>query len=375
MLANFKKIGVAAAVATAIGASGAAQAVTFGHPGDALLVPFVYGNKAEGTNTLIGITVASPSNVNVGQFSDLSPAAPTHPAAGTLTPPKTTDACAKGTLHWYFFDQESVEVVDDTIPVTCEDFVRFDWNHIIESKALPSAEGLAGYLVITDNAATETKASGLIMYATAYLIQNNWSSQAFIPALPLVDSVDGTAGDEVEHSGGSFVANVNPVTAGMLLPSANTNDTAYFSMRYFLDPALGGNTRFILWFPDNNFDLRNNQSVIVYDADERGISARTSIPYELNVVDVSPTAATGGIITGVIRDGLLHENTDNAGNTAVGTAVNTGFVLFNVRDYTDKSSVTPVEGSRAGFAFSLIGVQGSSSAQVQTELAHERGLR
>ena len=377
MLANFKKIGVAAAVVTAIGASGAAQAVTLGHPGDALLVPFVYGNRAEGTNTLIGITVASPSNVNVGQFSDLSPAAPTHPAAGTLTPTKTTAGCNdKGTLHWYFFDQESVEVVDDTIPVTCEDFVRFDWNYIIEKKALPSADGLVGYLVITDNKATETTASSLILYATAYLIQNNWASQAFIPALPLVDSVDGTAGDEVAHSGGSFVANVNPVTAGMLLPSARTDDTAYFSLRYFLDPALGGNTRFVLWFPDNNFSQRNNQSVIVYDADERGISARTSIPYELNVLDVSPTATTGGAITGVIRDGLLHENTDGAGNNAVGNAVNTGFVLFNVRDYDeDVSSVTPVEGSRAGFAFSLIGVQGSSTSQVQTELAHERGLR
>ena len=162
----------------------------------------------------------------------------------------------------------------------------------------------------------------------------------------------------------------------MLLPSARTNDTAYFSLRYFLDPALGGNTRFVLWFPDNNFSQRNNQSVIVYDADERGISARTSIPYELNVLEVSPTATTGGAVTGIIRDGLVHENTDGAGNTAVGNAVNTGFVLFNVRDYDeDVSSVTPVEGSRAGFAFSLIGVQGSSSAQVQTELAHERGLR
>ena len=41
MLANFKKVGVAAAVAAALGASGAAQAVMQGTPGDALLIPFV----------------------------------------------------------------------------------------------------------------------------------------------------------------------------------------------------------------------------------------------------------------------------------------------------------------------------------------------
>ena len=374
MLANFKKIGVAAAVATAIGASGVAQAVTLGHPGDALLIPHVFGDKAAGTNTLIGITVASPDYVNVGQFADLSQLAPTHPAGvGTLTPNAKEGCKSGGTLHWYFFDQQSVEVVDDTIPVTCEDFVRFDWNHIVEVKGLPSAESLAGYLVITDNKANETTASSLILYATAYLIQGNWSSMAYIPALPLVDSVDGTQGDEVSHRG-SFVTNVNPVTAGMLLPSENTADTAWFSMRYFLDPALGGSTRFVLWFPDNNFADRSSQSIIVYDAEEKGISARTSIPCELNIVNVSPTANSETCF-GAIRDGLTHNNPDDQGDTAIGSAVNSGFVLFNVRDYTDDSSVTPVEGSRAGFAFSLIGVSGASTAQVQTELAHERGLK
>ncbi len=291
MLANFKKIGVAAAVATAIGASGVAQAVTLGHPGDALLIPHVFGNKAEGTNTLIGITVASPEYVNVGQFADLSQLAPTHPAGvGTLTPNAKEGCKSGGTLHWYFFDQESVEVVDDTIPVTCEDFVRFDWNHIVEAKGLPSAEGLAGYLVITDNKANETTASSLILYATAYLIQGNWSSMAFIPALPLVDSVDGTRGDEVSHRG-SFVTNVNPVTAGMLLPSARTPPiplgsacaTSWIRL-WAATPASCCGSRTI-----TSAD-RSSQSIIVYDAEEKGISARTSIPYELNIVEVSPTA-------------------------------------------------------------------------------------
>lgn len=371
MLANFKKIGVAAAVAAALGATSAAQAVTLGQPGDALLIPFVYGNTDEGVNTLIGITVASPNHVNVSQYADTNSYYPYQ--YGTLTAPKTEAACADGRLHWYFFDKESHEVVDDLIDVTCEDFVRFDWNHVIEKKGLVSAKGEPGYLVITDANASESKASGLILYANTYLIQGNWASQAFIPDLPLVDKVDGAQGDEVSHSG-SFVTDVNPVTAGMLLPYAE-DQAAWFSLRYYLDPALGGNTRFVLWFPDNS-TLRSPQSIVVYDADENPISARTSIPYELNILGVSPTATTGDLITGVIRDGLTHENDDGDGTTAVGTAIDTGFVLFNVEDFDEsKSSVTPVEKSRAGFAFSLVGVSGSSDAQVQTELAHERGDR
>jgi hypothetical protein len=55
-------------------------------------------------------------------------------------------------------------------------------------------------------------------------------------------------------------------------------------------------------------------------------------------------------------------------------------VLFAVNDYRESdgtilNAVTPVESSRAGFAFSLIGIGGGAVAdQVQTELAHERGI-
>ena len=70
MLANFKKFGVAAAVAAALGASGAAQAVTLGEPGGALLIPHViYDSKAQ-VNTLIGVTVGD--YVPAGQFDTIS---------------------------------------------------------------------------------------------------------------------------------------------------------------------------------------------------------------------------------------------------------------------------------------------------------------
>jgi hypothetical protein len=413
MLANFKKFGVAAAVASALGAAGAAQAFSLGDPADALLIPYVFaGANAKGvvTNTLVGLVVANPANVNLAQFADVSTNPVTLPGPGsqgsighgTLTPGSkfnsTTPWCAPGRLHWYFFNIDSQEVADGTIPVTCEDFVRIDWNYITD-KSFPSAKGVPGYMVIGDDIGGSTRGgvSGLVLYGAAYQIRGNWGSQAYIPAVPLVDSVDGTAGDEVTHSG-AFVTNVNPVTAGLSLPYA-TNlvnpaaDQSWFSLRYFLDPALNGATTFVLWFPDTAYQTRLTQQVVVFDADEGPLSAATSAPHELNLIQVDPTAdpkKPSAPHTAVLRDGLTHTNTDGSGVSAVGSAVNTGFVLFDVHDIHSSGSVvvdgntifegasvfTPVELSRAGFAFSLIGIGGGSAPdQVQTELAHERGLK
>jgi len=377
MLANFKKVGVAAAVAAALGASGAAQAVYQGTPGDALLVPYVYADEAKGVNTLIGVIVANPNLTDLADFTTVSPYANkfVNGVAG----------CAPGALHWYFYNKQSVHLADGVIPVTCEDFVRIDWNFI--SKTYPSVVGIPGYMVISDNRAaqaTGTANSTLVLYGATYLIQGNWASQAYIPVLPLIDLADRTLNDEVEYDG-IIVKDVIPVRGGMKLAD-KPGETAWFSLRYFLDPALKGQTTFVLWFPENNSG-RDNQDIVVYDADEVGRSARTYIPWELNTLAVSPTAtADGTIITGVIRDGLEHTNVDGAGLTAVGSAVNTGFVLFNVRDCSaaaiSAGACTAVNGpndnpssGRAGFAFSLIGIGGGvNPLQVQTELVHERGL-
>lgn len=344
MLANFKKLGVAAAVAAALGASGAAHAITQGEPGDALLVPYAFTTGAGKINTMIGIISASPDFVNVNQFPTLTASAKT----GT----------GGGTVHWYFFDKDSSEVVNGTFKVTGEDFTPFDFGRIVQEQ-LPSALNKPGYLVFADGAADQNTASSLILYAAAYQIRGNWATQTFIPVLPLIDDVDGTAGDEVTHTG-SFVTNVNPVTAGMLLPSATTiSNRSWFSLRYYLGDDPKGATEFVLWFPDNSSD-RESQPIVVYDGDENSFSAKTSIPYELNFLEVKLGAAGNAPHTGAVADGLAD----------------TGFVLFSVADFSSASSaVTPGEGSRAGVAFSLVAVDGSASVQVQTELAQERGLK
>jgi hypothetical protein len=345
MLANFKKVSVAAAVAAALGASGAANAVIESYPGDALLIPYVATTGAGNLNTMISVIVASPTTVNVSQFP-------------TLTGPKTVAGCSKSEIHWYFFDKNSVEIVNDTIPVTCDDWVGIDFGTIVETERLPSALNVPGYMVITDAKANETTASNMILYGAAYQIRGNWATQAYIPVLPLVDDVDSARRDEVKHRGSAFLAEVNPVTAGMLLAD-EAGEGSIFSMRYFVqssDPA--GSTEFVLWFPDNS-KLRESQTILVFDADEGNKSARTSIPHELNVLKVASDAEVGGLYTGVIKDGLSED---------------TGFVLFDVIDF-DKDSTVNGFGSRAGVAFSLIGVDGAIGEQTQTELAHERGVQ
>jgi len=352
MLTNFKKVSVAAAVAAALGVSGAAQAVIESYPGDALLIPYVATNGAGKLNTMISVVVASPTTVNVGQFPTLT---------GSKASTATTGC--NGRIHWYFFDKSSVEIVNDTIPVTCDDWVGIDFGTIVETKKLPSALNVPGYMVIADASASETKASSMILYGAAYQIRGNWATQAYIPVLPLIDDVDSARRDEVKHRGASFLSEVNPVTAGMLLAD-EPGEGSIFSMRYFVqsaDPA--GTTEFVLWFPDNSA-LRTSQTVLVFDADEKAISARTSIPYELNVLQVASDAKVGGLYTGVITDGLAD----------------TGFVLFDVIDFAASTSTAAGStvngyGSRAGVAFSLIGVKGGVVEQTQTELAHERGVQ
>jgi hypothetical protein len=330
MLANFKKFGVAAAVAAALGASGAANALVLGTPGDALLIPFVQANGlGSDRNTMISIVNASSAYVNVSSFDTLNQVTPKN---------------CEGTLHWFFFDANSVEIVNNFIPVTCEDWVGIDFAYEIQKA--PSAVGVPGYLVVTDAAANGAAGSSKILYGSAWQIRGNWATQAFIPVLPMIDLPDGTVGDEVVHAGPNALDNVNPVTAGMQL-AHHRDVAAWFSLRYYLGDNPQGTTTFVLWFPENS-GARNNNTIYVYDAEEQSASAQVSYPSELNILTVGAD--------GDIKDWLANE----------------GYVLFDVDDSTAPDSA-PV--SRGGVAFSLIGVAGANAVQIQTELAHERGVK
>ncbi|MDG4555305.1 MAG: hypothetical protein P9E24_13840 [Candidatus Competibacter sp.] len=356
MLANFKKIGVAAAVATAIGASGAAQAIVLGEPGGALLVPHVvYDSKAQ-VNTMIGVTVGDA--VPAGQF-------PTVQGTGS-----ECSSSGSKQLHWYFFSTKSVHLADGFVKISCNDFSRFDWGYVITNpnRPFPSLDGVSGYLVLSSNdARSDSVASNYTLYGSAYLIQGDWASEAYIPVLPLRDAVG--SGDEVTYKGG-IPSDVNPLLAGIPLAYSNSV-AARFSLRYFVDPTpLNGSTRFVLWFPDNSGETHGNGkidrsavAIDVYDADEIAVSSTLSLPNELNIIDASK-------IDGTTNNPGSHAIPDLASGQP---ALNSGFVLFHLADTSN--TLTGPQYSRAGISFSLIGLGTSAnSVQVQTDLAHERGI-
>lgn len=350
MFAKFNKIGVASAVAAAVGASGAAHALILGTAADAFLIPHVLYDSAVQANTLIGVTVAGPDGLG-----DDPTVLPTLQNDAATDP---GDGCLSGAnIHVYFFSVRSVHLADVMTPTTCEDFVRIDWGGVVKS-FFPTLDGVPGYIVVADEAARNNAGSALALFAAAYLIQGNWASQAFIPALPIVDD-----GIEIAYTSG-IPSTVNPITAGMPLATDGTSESAIFSLRYFLDPALNGHTRFVLWFPDNR-DSRNNLPIEVYDANEGHISFTTSAPDELNIIDAS---TLGGTINGPSNP--LPGTQDLTDLAQGGPAVNSGFVLFNIAD-----GVSTGTDLRGGISFSLIAIGGGFNAdQVQTELAHERGL-
>ena len=127
----------------------------------------------------------------------------------------------------------------------------------------------------------------------------------------------------------------------------------------------------MLWFPDNGGEKhgdgtisRTAVAIDVYDADEVAVSSTLSLPNELNVVD-----ANG--IDGTTNDPTGHAITDLASGQL---APDAGFVLFHLAD-TSNTLTGPAHTPDAGVAFNLIGRHfGRNSVQVQTDLAHERGI-
>jgi len=395
MFAKFNKIAVASAVAAALGGSGAAQAVNLGQPGSALLIPHVKADAKNQENTVIGVIVGdnvtgSVNNVQANQ----DPPAPWFTYSTFNAPVGDTGGCGaqnagasgRATLHWYFFDENSVEKRNGTIPVTCNDFVRLDWNFLTTGTAL---QGVAGYMLISDNRATSgTAPSQLALWGHSYFIRGNWATQAFIPVVPLHDVADSNPTDEVTYSGG-FPSNVNPFRAGMALADiGNDTQVAQFSLRYFNDPVLNGNTKFVIWLPNTDGN-RDAVGTLVYDADEAAVSTTLDLSKELNVIDsliddnLKGVTLNNPCVTSAF--GAPHAIIDlanpapplPAGCTTISAAQDSGFVLVSLKDGAGASvgEFGTATGRRGGVAFSLVGIGAAAAGlQLQTEMAHERGL-
>jgi hypothetical protein len=354
---------------TAMG-SGVAQAVTLGEPGEALLVPGVNYDSAAGVNTMVGITVPSVLGGDPFWFPGGAPydtalvtSAPAGLVANIPAPPAEA-------IHWFFFDEDSTHQLDNGMPATADDFVPFDWGATVVASGA-ALDGVPGYLVFANTAAragglpapVAPLAGGFAMYGDAVIIQGNWASAAYIPVVPMTDTLDATAApvfvDNVIWLAGIPTA-VSPLAAGIQLDDDDgVADNCVIDMRYFLGPALGGGTDLVLWM-DRNYGPPafvpgySNVAVDVFDTEEDSGSANINLSKELNWIDASTLPWT----THVDADGLTDE----------------GFVYIELPELMDDGAVIAGPGGSC-VAFSLIYFSGgATAAQVQTALAHERGV-
>ncbi len=364
----FKKLASAIAVSAAIGGVGVVHAIDQGEPADAWMVPYAQYSIADGTNTLVGITVPSQNLGDLGSF----PACSNPQVSGSYN------------IHWYFFDSFSVHQADGTLSATAEDFVPFDWAGIASVSAGIKAktDGVFGYLVFTDIDAINGGYSNQCFFADAIWVRGVWESAAYLPGMGLQDTMDDASNrvsitDDVVYSGGE-PSQVNPSVTGVIVnDSDGVAETVYWDMRYYLDDSVApiGSTDLVMWFPTND-GARTNVPIDVYDTGENSGSANVDIPWELNILDAAligwtdwtqATALPGGI-NPALSAGPLEGNKQ-------------GFVRFDMPELTWIPGVHAVSAGTntapAGAVFfSLIGLTSpGNAAQIQTILGHERGIQ
>lgn len=347
---------------------GIAQAITLSEPGEALLVPGVNYDSALQVNTFVGITI--PAMVGEDPLTGLPYlTAPSTSAPGGM--PGIIPVPPAFAIHWFFFDENSVHQLDDGIAATLNDFVPLDWGAVVVA-AGGGLDGVPGYLVITNEVARGVGLvvpanRGFAMYGDAAIVQGNWASAAYVPVVPMndttVEPAAPTIADNVIWAGGIVPAAVSPLIAGIQLDNDDGDnlENCVIDMRYFLDPALGGATDLVVWM-DRNYGPPAfvpgyaGVAIEVYDTAEWGPSAAMDLNREVNWIDASTIPWTQRPVD---ADGLTSE----------------GFIYIELPELTDGvfGIAAGPEGSCVAFSL-LYFAGGGNPGNVQTALAHERGI-
>ncbi|MDG4553572.1 MAG: hypothetical protein P9E24_04895 [Candidatus Competibacter sp.] len=349
--------------------TGSVQAISQAEPGEALLIPYMLYDSTKNINTLTGITIPStlgndPTQIEIGGSANGSDGFTTAAQEGasncdlTGAPDNTGET---GVISWWFFDTIGNLQHKGSLFTGCDDFVALDWGSVVGASGLPSLNGMLGYMIIANNSATfGSNDPDFAMYADTMVINGNWQSAAYIPTLPMTDST-GNSGprqgvNEIVYTGGEPTAYA-PLTSGMALDDddGSTSDLARFDLRYFLDPSLNGSTELVVWLGRNcrggaDGCDRRNVPVTTFDTDRLSVAGVMNLSKILNVVDPSTLARPSNALSGFVRVRMPEISDNNAA----------GF-----------------EGpDSAGVAFALIRFSTpGNSAQAQTILAHERGVK
>lgn len=397
MVREFKKTGVAVALTGALLATAAMNSqatVQLSAPGDVMLVPYVVCDTGDNRkNTMVGLITFWKERL--GLISSVGTYMPAPTVLANVVPPATSkpqlpqriadkaSSFRKGNIHWYFYDKESKHKASGILPVTDNDFVRFDWcDIVVNDPAGKSLNGVEGYLLFVDDFfdsaqfGSDQNIVGMprfALYGHSYQIKGEWASQAFIPVLTVPVCTYNSAtpvvgGDCTETQsdsthwlnaakkdlGAGFYPHITRLVSGTdFVQTSGTVQDIY--VRYFLDPALASENRFVFWF--NNVSSGRTAAGESYNSEQvyqRNFSQ--PLPYELNVVVSTPTDPK--IL------GLIHEEKELS--TGV-TVKNTGIIRFGIPEY---SSTIPYTSS--GVSFNMLGLKSSENqSQFQTEMTTE----
>ena len=376
MVREFKKTGVATALTGALLAAASMSShatVQLSAPGDVVLVPYVKCDLSNSVNTLVGLITVYKERLGLVNASGYLPApaglAGLTPSDLTAspTPPATSRSSTTRTLHWYFYNSRSEHQLDGIIPVTDNDFVRFDWCTTIKTLGAQALSGVDGYMIFVDNDVDRNASvpvPSFALYGHSYQIQGQWETQAFIPVLssPVYSIVNGTQVSNVVKRAG-YPA-FNRLVSGTDYTSQNSGLQRDIYMRYFLDnvtePKLAVGNAMVFWFNTNQDTLRAAVPGETYDSEQNYLASfSVALKNELNILVSTPAKPA--------FPGMLHQETETYGSKF--TVVNTGIVRFGVPEV---QSAYPFTSS--GVAFNLLGLAPNGDetrTQLQTEMATE----
>jgi hypothetical protein len=367
---NFgKKNLIATSIICMLGYAGATLAISQGEPGEALLVPYVVYDSVDNINTLIGLTVPStlgldPNQTERGGSANAGTGFATAPQENSTDcdlPGAPNNTEETGNISWWFFDTTGIIQYEGVMPTGCDDFVPFDWGTEVGSSGINALDGMSGFLIFGNTSATfGTFDPAFGLYGDAAVIHGNWESAAYIPVLPLANSGNTTplrqGVREIVYTGGQPIS-FSPLTSGVGLDNDDgaADDTVSFDMRYFLDPSLSGATELVVWMDQNcrggaDGCDRRHVPVNTFDTDRNSLASELDLGKMLNVIDASTLARP--------------------------SSASSGFVRVAMPEISDSNAAGSEGPDHAGVAFSLIQFSTPGNAQqVQTALAHERGVK
>jgi len=260
-----KKLSLALAVTSALGAS-AANAAIVSEFGNGVLIPWTHYDD-EGRTTAFGLT-----------------------------------SCAAGTVYWTFFNDDSVHLRDDRFPITANQQVNLTWSEV----AGASFEDQDGYLVlILDTAGPQGvttndndtpldptddffelgdpgPADGFLgatdstcLSGNAFYVDPVADDVSFIPAVPL-----NWVWDDVRPV--NFrPGNVNTAIDDVFV-SANLLDLGPFDIQGLWAGSRAGETLYMRYFKDDQPDFENDTRIYLWTTDFVG--PRGPSPFEIQCV-------------------------------------------------------------------------------------------